>query len=170
MHAKIPAQVPEAGGDLRRLPRQQDHGAEAHSPGGPWIKALKDIGKTQAKVTRQEKRSLVCAQCHVTYVIPKDKEMKSVGVFFPWQGSKLGDISVENIIKVIKSDPAYLEWKQNVTGFKVGFIRHPEYEFYTRNSVHWKAKVACADCHMPYIRVGANKISNHDVMSPLKTT
>ena len=90
------------------------------------------------------------------------------GVFFPWQGSKVGDISIENIIKVIKSDPAYGEWKQNVTGFKVGFIRHPEYEFYSRNSVHWKANAACADCHMPYMKVGANKISDHNVTSPLK--
>ena len=113
-------------------------------------------------------RSLVCAQCHVTYIIPKDEEMKSTAVFFPWQGSKVGDISIENIIKVIKSDPAYGEWKQNVTGFKVGFIRHPEYEFYSRNSVHWKANAACADCHMPYMKVGANKISDHNVMSPLK--
>ena len=56
------------------------------------------------QMTRQEMRSAVCAQCHVTYIIPKDKEMKSVGLFFPWQGSKPGDISVENIIKVIRSD------------------------------------------------------------------
>jgi nitrite reductase (cytochrome c-552) len=28
--------------------------------------------------------------------------------------------------------------------------------------------VACADCHMPYTKVGANKISDHNVMSPLK--
>ena len=27
---------------------------------------------------------------------------------------------------------------------------------------------ACADCHMQYTRVGANKISNHDVGSPLR--
>jgi nitrite reductase (cytochrome c-552) len=47
-------------------------------------------------------------------------------------------------------------------------MRHPEYEFYSRNSVHWKANAACADCHMPYIKVGANKISDHNVMSPLK--
>ena len=31
--------------------------------------------------------------------------------------------------------------------FKIGFIRHPEYESYSRNSVHWKANAACADCH-----------------------
>ena len=34
VHAKIPAAVPEAGGGLRRLPRQQDHGAEAYPSGG----------------------------------------------------------------------------------------------------------------------------------------
>jgi nitrite reductase (cytochrome c-552) len=130
-------------------------------------KALNDLGKDPATAGRQEKRSLVCAQCHVTYVIKKDAEMKSVDVFFPWQGSKFGDISVENIIKVIKSDPAYLEWKQTVTGFKLGYSRHPEYEVYSRNSTHWNANVACADCHMQYERVGANKISNHNVGSPL---
>ena len=129
--------------------------------------ALKDMNFDPATATRQEKRSLVCAQCHVTYNIPKDQEMKSVGVFFPWKGSKMGDISIENIIKVIKSDPALLEWKQNVTGFKLGFCRHPEFELYSRNSVHWNANVACADCHMQYMRVGANKISNHNVGSPL---
>ena len=113
-------------------------------------------------------RSLVCAQCHVTYIIPKDAQNKSVDVFFPWQGSKVGDISMENIIKVLRSNPAYGEWKQNVTGYKFGFIRHPEYEFYSRNSTHWNADVSCADCHMPYKKVGANKISDHNVTSPLK--
>jgi nitrite reductase (cytochrome c-552) len=127
-------------------------------------------------MTRQELRSAVCGQCHVTYIIPRDKDMKSMDLFFPWQGSKPGNISVENIIKVIKKEPGFYqsewgtgEWVQKVTGFKVAFIRHPEYEFYTRNSVHRNAGVSCADCHMPYIRVGANKISDHDVTSPLKT-
>lgn len=131
-------------------------------------KALGVIGKDPNTITRQEARSLVCAQCHVSYVVKKDEHMKSTDVFFPWQGSRVGNISIENIIKVLKSDPANCEWKQAVTGFKVAFIRHPEYEFYTRNSVHYKANVACADCHMPYTRVGSNKISDHNVMSPLK--
>ncbi|MEW6274604.1 MAG: ammonia-forming cytochrome c nitrite reductase subunit c552 [Bacillota bacterium] len=128
--------------------------------------ALKTIGKTNPN--RQEMRSLVCAQCHVTYIITRDAQMKATNVIFPWKGSKWGDISVENIIKQIQSDPANLEWTQQVTGFKVGFIRHPEFEFYSRNSVHWQAGVACADCHMPYKRVGSSKISDHNVMSPLK--
>ncbi len=130
--------------------------------------ALKDMGVDADKLSRQEKRSIVCAQCHVTYNIPKDKDMKSVGLFFPWQGSKWGNITVENVIKKIRSDDSYREWKQTVTGFKLGFIRHPEFELFSNNSVHWKAGAACADCHMPYTKVGVNKVSDHRVMSPLK--
>jgi len=130
--------------------------------------ALKDMGVDHEKLSRQEMRSVICAQCHVTYNIPKDKDMKSVGVFFPWQGSKWGAITVENVIKKIRSDASYGEWKQNVTGFKLGFIRHPEFELFSNNSVHWKAGASCADCHMPYTKVGSHKLSDHRVMSPLK--
>lgn len=129
--------------------------------------ALKDMGVDPDKLTRQEMRSAVCAQCHVTYVVQKDKDMKSINVFFPWQGSKWGSITVENIIKKIRSDESYKEWKQNVTGFKMAFIRHPEFELFSNNSVHWKAGAACADCHMPYTKVGVHKVSDHRVMSPL---
>lgn len=130
--------------------------------------ALDAMQVDQKKLTRQEKRSAVCAQCHVTYNIPKDKDMKSVGLFFPWQGSKWGAISIENIIKVIRSDDSYREWKQNVTGFKMGFIRHPEFELFSNKSTHWKAGASCADCHMPYTKLGVRKYSDHRVMSPLK--
>jgi nitrite reductase (cytochrome c-552) len=129
--------------------------------------ALKDMGVEPDKLSRQEMRSVICAQCHVTYSIPKDKEMHSTGVFFPWQGSKWGNITVENIIKKIRSNPSYGEWKQNVTGFKMAFIRHPEFELFSNNSVHWKAGASCADCHMPYTKVGVHKVSDHRVMSPL---
>ena len=166
VHAKIPAPYQKLGVTCVDCHNNQTMGLKLTHPVA--IKAFDAIGLPQDKMTRQEMRSAVCGQCHVTYVIPKDKEMKSVGLFFPWQGSKPGDISIENIIKVIRSTPAHEEWKQNVTGFKVGFLRHPEYEFFTRNSTHYQAGAACADCHMPYTRVGANKISDHDVTSPLK--
>ena len=81
----------------------------------------------------------------------------------------MGKISIENIVKRVRSDPSVLEWKQNVTGYKMPFIRHPEYELFSYNSVHYKAGAACADCHMPYTKVGTYKVSNHRVTSPLKT-
>ena len=166
VHAKIPVEFQKLGVSCIDCHENKNMGLKISR----WTlgKALNDMGVDAEKISRQEGRSLVCAQCHVTYVVQKDAEMKSRAVFFPWQGSKVGGISIENIIKVLKSDPSYLEWKQTVTGFKVGFIRHPEYEFFSMNSVHYQAGVACADCHMPYMRVGASKISDHNVMSPLK--
>jgi nitrite reductase (cytochrome c-552) len=131
-------------------------------------KALENLGVDQAKLTQQEMRTLVCAQCHVTYSIPKDAGMKSTDVFFPWKGSKWGGITVENIIKQLRSNPHSGEWTQSVTGFKLAFIRHPEFELFTNNSVHWQAGVACSDCHMPYTKVGSHKVSDHRIISPLK--
>jgi len=172
-HAKIPKEFQELGVACIECHDNRTMGLRLYHPAA--IKSFKFIGQDPEKMTRQELRSAACGQCHVTYIIPRDQDMKSMDLFFPWQGSKPGDISVENIIRVIKKDPAFYqsewgtgEWTQKVTGFKVAFIRHPEYEFYTRNSTHWNAGVSCADCHMPYIRVGANKISEHDVTSPLK--
>lgn len=131
-------------------------------------KALDKLGVDKSKLTNNDKRSLVCAQCHVTYTIPKSEDMKSQDVFFPWDGSKWGDIPVENIIKKMLSDKSYGEWTQAVTGYKVPYIRHPEFELYSTKSVHWMAGVSCADCHMPYTKVGSKKVSDHRIMSPLK--
>lgn len=95
------------------------------SRGFTLLEAFKVIGTDPATLTRQQMRSAVCGQCHVTYAIPKDAEGKSVGLYFPWQKSKWGDITVENIIQQIRSDQTVKEWKQSVTGFKLAFIRTP---------------------------------------------
>ena len=131
-------------------------------------KGLQKLGVNEAKLTQQDKRSLVCAQCHVTYSILKDAEMKSTDVIFPWDESSWGKITIENIIRKLRSTPGSGEWTQSVTGFKLSFIRHPEFELYSNNSVHWQAGVACSDCHMPYTKVGSQKASDHRIMSPLK--
>jgi formate-dependent nitrite reductase cytochrome c552 subunit len=46
-------------------------------------------------------------------------------------------------------------------------MQHPDYELFSADSTHYKAGVACADCHMPYTRDGAVKYSTHNVRSPL---
>jgi len=132
------------------------------------IEAYEAMGTDPTKLTRQEMRSAVCGQCHVTYNIPKDNDNKSIGLYFPWQNSEFGSINVEDIIQQIREDDTIKEWKQNVTGFKMAFIRHPEYEFWTNDSTHFKAGASCADCHMPYTIVGVHKVSDHRVMSPVQ--
>ena len=44
--------------------------------------------------------------------------------------------------------------------------QHPEFELYNQG-VHARSGVACADCHMPYQRTGAMKVTDHHVRSPL---
>jgi nitrite reductase (cytochrome c-552) len=44
--------------------------------------------------------------------------------------------------------------------------QHPEFEMWNQG-IHARSGVACADCHMPYIRVGGLKISDHHVRSPV---
>ncbi len=123
----------------------------------------------KTELSHQDKRNLVCAQCHITYYVPRDRHRKVADdVQPPWTGSRWGNIPIENIISDLLSDESRIEWVQGVTGFPLPYIRHPEFELYSNSSVHWQAEVSCTDCHMPYSRVGANKISDHDVTSPLK--
>jgi nitrite reductase (cytochrome c-552) len=44
--------------------------------------------------------------------------------------------------------------------------QHPEFELWNQG-IHARSGVACADCHMPYRREGAVKISDHQVRSPM---
>jgi len=44
--------------------------------------------------------------------------------------------------------------------------QHPEFELWNQG-IHARSGVACADCHMPYKREGALKISDHHVRSPV---
>lgn len=130
------------------------------------VAALEELGV--ADPDAQQRRSLVCAQCHVTYVIPK-QDGTSVGVELPWSYGEYGDIGVEDIIEYIKAgEPRSLEWTQTLTGFRLGYIRHPEYELFSRGGIHWRNGVTCPDCHMPYKIEDGAKVRNHDVGSPFE--
>lgn len=132
------------------------------------LKGLKMIGKSD--LNHQEKKMLACGQCHMTYYVPRDKAGKTADdVRPPWTNSKWGNIGIENIIADLLTDYQREEWTQKVTGFRMPYIRHPELEFFSKSSVHYNAGVTCVDCHMPYKRVGSMKMTDHNIMSPLKT-
>jgi nitrite reductase (cytochrome c-552) len=52
------------------------------------------------------------------------------------------------------------------TGMGVLKAQHPEFETWSQG-IHARSGVGCADCHMPYVREGAAKFSEHWVRSPL---
>ncbi len=107
--------------------------------------------------TRHEMRSYICAQCHVEYYFaPPDKQL-----VYPWhRGLKVDEI------EAYYDDIGFSDWKHEITGAPMLKAQHPEFELWSQG-VHARAGVACADCHMPYRRVGAMKVSDHHVRSPL---
>ena len=44
--------------------------------------------------------------------------------------------------------------------------QHPEFEMWSQG-IHARSDVTCSDCHMPYKREGALKVSDHHIQSPL---
>ncbi len=107
--------------------------------------------------TRQEMRSYVCGQCHVEYYF-KGKEKQLV---YPWAKG----IKVEEI-QAYYDEIQQTDWVHAETGAPVLKAQHPEFEMWSQG-IHARSGVACADCHMPYMREGAMKISDHHVRSPL---
>jgi len=115
-----------------------------------------------ADATRQEMRSFVCGQCHVEYYCgPK------VTLFYPWdQGLKVEQIERHYDGYKFPDGHRFFDWKHAETGAEVLKAQHPEFELWSQG-VHARSGVSCADCHMPYQREGAMKVSDHWVRSPL---
>jgi len=110
-----------------------------------------------AMATRQEMRSYVCGQCHVEYYF-KGPQKRLV---YPW----FNGLHVEQIVAYYDS-VGHKDWTHAETGAPVLKAQHPEFEMWNQG-IHARSGVACADCHMPYERVGALKVSDHHVRSPL---
>lgn len=114
--------------------------------------------------TRQEMRSYVCGQCHVEYYF-KGAEKR---LTYPWaNGLKVEDILAyyDQTAKNADGTP-FKDWTHKETGAPTLKAQHPEFELWNQG-VHARSGVACADCHMPYKREGAHKVSDHHVRSPL---
>jgi nitrite reductase (cytochrome c-552) len=107
--------------------------------------------------TRQEMRSFVCGQCHVEYYF-KGTEKR---LQYPWANG----LKVEQILALYDTEH-FKDWTHEETGAPVLKAQHPEFELWNQG-IHARSGVACADCHMPYKREGALKISDHHVRSPM---
>ena len=113
-----------------------------------------DVNK---QATRQEMRAYVCGQCHVEYYF-KGPEKRLV---YPWAKG----LKVEEILAYY-DETKFKDWTHADTGAPVLKAQHPEFEMWNQG-IHARSGVTCADCHMPYKREGALKISDHHVRSPV---
>jgi nitrite reductase (cytochrome c-552) len=113
-----------------------------------------DVNK---QATRQEMRAYVCGQCHDEYHFSGPEKR----LVYPWSKG----LQVENIL-AFYDEQKFKDWEHATTGAPVLKAQHPEFEMWNQG-IHARSGVACADCHMPYKREGALKISDHHVRSPL---
>jgi nitrite reductase (cytochrome c-552) len=120
-----------------------------------WSRQGKDINRA----TRQEMRSLVCAQCHVEYYF-KGKIEKYLT--FPWDKGFSAD-AMEAYYDSVK----HVDFVHKLSKAPMLKAQHPDYELY-RTGIHAERGVACADCHMPYKSEGGIKFTNHKISSPLE--
>jgi nitrite reductase (cytochrome c-552) len=112
--------------------------------------------------SRQEMRSFVCGQCHVEYYCSTKETL-----FFPWhKGLKVEQIEQTYNEHQFPDGTPFLDYMHGETGAPVYKAQHPEFELWSQG-VHARSGVSCADCHMPYERQGAMKVSSHWVRSPL---
>jgi nitrite reductase (cytochrome c-552) len=110
-----------------------------------------------ALASRQEMRSFVCGQCHVEYYFKGPGKLLT----YPWQKG----LKVEQI-EGYYDEVGHNDWKHAISGAGVLKAQHPEFETWNQG-IHARSGVSCADCHMPYQREGAVKISDHQVRSPM---
>jgi nitrite reductase (cytochrome c-552) len=123
------------------------------------VKAAQGIANydVNTQATRQEMRAYVCGQCHVEYYF-KGPEKR---LTYPWDKG----LKADQILAYYEEN-GFKDWTHAETAAPVLKAQHPEFEMWNQG-IHARSGVACADCHMPYQRVGAMKISDHHVQSPL---
>ncbi|GAB4448392.1 MAG: ammonia-forming cytochrome c nitrite reductase subunit c552 [Anaerolineae bacterium] len=136
--------------------------SEEPLPHLPSIERWRTEGKkgeyeVNTMATRQEMRSFVCGQCHVEYYFKGDGKL----VTYPWAKG----LNVEEI-EAYYDEAEFKDWQHKLSGALVLKAQHPEFEMWSQG-IHARSGVACADCHMPYQREGAIKVSDHHVRSPL---
>jgi len=141
--------------------------SEAPVPAIPSIEIWRAGSRKEAydpnrDASRNELRSFVCGQCHVEYYCGGKMPLT-----FPW-GKGLGADEAEAFWDAAKFPDGsnFYDYKHEETHAEILKAQHPEFEMWSQG-VHARSGVSCADCHMPYMREGASKVSDHWVRSPL---
>jgi len=159
--------------DARQLVEHPVACIDCHDPGTMQLRVtrpgfLEGIQKVKAAegiqdydvnrdATRQEMRAYVCGQCHVEYYFQGPEKRLT----YPWDNGLKADE-----ILAYYEETGFRDWVHAESGAPALKAQHPEFEMWSQG-VHARSGVACADCHMPYQRVGAMKVSDHHVRSPL---
>jgi nitrite reductase (cytochrome c-552) len=112
------------------------------------VEAFQAMGKDISKASHQEMRSLVCAQCHVEYYFNKHRPDAPDVTYltFPWKYGTGADQALRYY-----EEEKFADFTHQISKTPILKAQHPDYELFL-TGIHADRGVACADCHMPYIK------------------
>jgi nitrite reductase (cytochrome c-552) len=122
-----------------------------------FAEAMEARGVDLAAATHQQMRTYVCGQCHTEYYFRGDGKY----LVFPW----VAGFTVDEA-EAYYDEMAFKDWVHAETGTELVKVQHPEFELWS-TGIHARSGVSCADCHMPYRREGAMKVTDHWIRTPL---
>ncbi len=131
-------------------------------------RGLTASGFDVAKITKNDMRSLVCAQCHSEYYFKKTEETDAQGekkvtmtVAFPWNNGFKGE-DVEAYYDSLN----FSDWTHAISKAPMLKAQHPDYELFV-GGIHGRRGLACTDCHMPSKKDADGTFTDHRIASPL---
>ncbi|WP_424532345.1 ammonia-forming nitrite reductase cytochrome c552 subunit [Shewanella sp.] len=142
--------------------------SDCHVKGSPKLRmsrpfaerAMTTLNNPFDKASRQDKQSMVCAQCHVEYYFEKTEDRKGF-VKFPWD---MGT-TVEQM-EAYYDSMEFSDWTHAVSKTPMLKAQHPGYETW-QLGVHGQNNVSCVDCHMPKVTNDkGRKYTDHKVGNP----
>lgn len=111
---------------------------------------------------------MMCAQCHVEYACGSGSNFDS-GTKVGYDDPRTNHMPMKGpkeLLEHYRKTQNFFDFKHAVTGARLVKLQHPEAETYA-GSIHDKAGVTCADCHMPAMKnKQGKKFMNHGVIRP----
>ncbi len=120
--------------------------------------ALAALGRPMEKMTHQDNKSLVCAQCHNEYYFSGEKK----SVVLPWANGIKGEQ-----IEAYYDNIGFSDWTHALSRAPMLKAQHPGWEIW-QQGVHGRNNVSCVDCHMPKRSDKGVTFTDHRVVSPLR--
>ncbi|WP_456384998.1 ammonia-forming cytochrome c nitrite reductase [Desulfolithobacter sp.] len=135
----------------------------------PYLKrGLEAIGVNLSEITKDDMRTLVCAQCHSEYYFKKTpwvdkdgKEKVAKVVTFPWDNGLTAEAMEEYY-----DNMNFKDWTHKISRAPMLKAQHPGYEIF-QTGIHAQRGVSCADCHMPTTSKDGQTFTDHQIQSPL---
>ena len=126
-----------------------------------FIEAMQRKGIDAKKASRSDMRSYVCGQCHSEYYF----EPGTMRVIFPWDKG----LTPEQTYAYYTAVPGGFaqDWVHPDSQAKMLKAQHPDFETWSTGT-HARAGVACADCHMPYMKENNQGYTSHWITSPMR--